>query len=385
MYWWGKMKVYYIYEDSYSAEKGLYPGVAKKIRNQIDVFAEHFDISEVQLKSKKNKIAKRLPFGSFIYCWDEIIDRVKDADYIYIRKPLIDSGFRKSLEELKKHNPYLKILVEIPTYPYDQESFGKAIAKPFYFKELINRKKLGNIVDRIVTYSEDDEIFGIPTIKIQNGLDVSKIPVAIPRENVGGEIYLIAVASLQAYHGYERVLEGMRNYYEHTVSLNSNGSNSAGREVYLVIVGTGDVECELKALTTQYNLEGKVTFTGTKNGRELEELYNQVDIALGSFGLYKRGTDLSSALKTREYLAHGFPIISGCVEDIFHRNPSAYYMEFSNDDSPININEVIAFYDRTYGSEDAREIRMNIRKYAEKNIDIANTFAPVIRYLREGY
>lgn len=370
----GKLKGYYLYEDIYSRQAEQFPGVYKKIDNQISVFSNYFEIREIQIIRRKSKIIKRIPFGSFIYYWDYVLKETKDADFLYIRKPIIDSGFIRFLGFLKKNNPKMKVLLEIPTYPYDKEQFyGSFISFPFYIKELNNRNRMKDFVNRIVTYTDDDIIFGIPTIKIKNGLDLSEIPVAIPRKNTDNTIRLIAVASLQAYHGYERILEGLRNYY----------SNSVDRTVFFTIIGSGVVEKNLKSLTEKYQLNKYVTFVGSKIGDQLEEQYNNADIALGSFGLYKRGTSLSSAIKTREYLAHGFPIVSGCTEDIFHLYPSKYYMECPNDDTPVDIGEVVRFYDQIYGNEDSNIIREEIRKYAEDNVSIKKTLEPIVQYLRD--
>ena len=52
---------------------------------------------------------------------------IKDADFIYLRKPsAINMGFIDFLKRVRKLNPKMKILLEIPTYPYDNEIKGMA-------------------------------------------------------------------------------------------------------------------------------------------------------------------------------------------------------------------------------------------------------------------
>lgn len=161
------------------------------------------------------------------------------------------------------------------------------------------------------------------------------------------EIALIAVASLQPYHGYERVLAGIKDYYEMWDKP----------LIRFIIVGDGESRNDLERLVKAYRLEEYVTFTGAKSGIDLDEQYDLADIALGSFGLYKRGTCHSSALKTRDYIARGFPVVSGCFEDVFHLHPSMYYKEFSNDSRPIDINEILKFYARITKKQSIYDIR----------------------------
>ena len=187
------------------------------------------------------------------------------------------------------------------------------------------------------------------------------------------EIRLIAVATLQDYHGYERIIEGLHFYYE-------NGGN---RTVKFLIVGEGPAEQQLRAIVNQYHLDKIVVFYGKKTGKELSEIYDQADIGMGSFGLYKRGTSYSSGLKIREYLARGIPVISGCDEDLFLHEKNDFYLQFANDNSPISIPEIIKFYDNLLNGQTKEEISINIRRFAEHNVDLSNTFKPVIEYLLE--
>lgn len=177
---------YYIYEDFYSKELGRFPGVAKKIDNQTRVLSSLCNVVQVQLESKNNKILKRFPFGSHIYKWDEVARKIYNPKFIYIRKPMLDYGFLTFTQTVRNKYPDVKILLEFPTYPYDKEQFFNSIINiPFYIKEVLCRKRLIGKIDRIVTYTDDDEIFGIPTIKIQNGIDITSIPLANPKSNGG--------------------------------------------------------------------------------------------------------------------------------------------------------------------------------------------------------
>lgn len=370
------MTGYYIYEDIYGKDDGKYPGVIKKIKGQISVLSQCFDIEEIQIKSQKYKILKRIPFGSFIYKWHDVEKQIKDAKFIYVRKPMIDAGFVNLLKNIKANNSNVIVLLEIPTFPYDHEQFHKSLSSyPFFLKEINNRKKLKGLVDRIVIYARTEEIFNIPTICIQNGIDIDRIPLAYPNKSneEKEKIVLVAVASLQPSHGYERILEGLRLYY----------TSKERRIVEFLIVGSGEVENDLKRLVKKYGLTNYVKFFGQKVGKELDKVYEKADIALGCFGLYKRGIFLSSALKTRDYIARGMPVVSGCMEDVFSLNTSEFYLEFPNDNTPIDINTIIIFYDKLLERYSVKDIRLNIRKYAEDNVSMSHTFSPVCDFIKD--
>ncbi|MBQ6719169.1 MAG: glycosyltransferase [Oscillospiraceae bacterium] len=369
------MTGYYIHENYIEDGVITVPGVHKKVGEQIKIMGLDFSVQEVLLNPKPNttmnKLLRRLPWGSNTYYWDEIIDQIVDPAYIYIRKPLLDNGLHKFLKQFRKKYPKTKILLEIPTYPYDKEMITGVKDYPLYWKELIYRNKLQQFVDRVVTYSDDKTIFGIPTICIQNGVNVTEHPIRETKANTD-EIHLIAVASFQKYHGYERVINGLAEYYRH------NGT----RKIVLDMVGGGDELAEYRKLTELLNLQEHVVFWGPKHGEKLKQVFDQADIGLGSFGFYKIGLTVASSLKLREYLARGLPVIGGSRQDLFTEETFPYYLEFPNDASNLDMERIIAFYNQVYRNDETyEEVVQRIRKYAEENVTWKKTFAPVMEYL----
>lgn len=369
-----KPKGYYIISDELrSNESNTYPGVKKKIDNQIKILEKSFDMRLLFLERKQgNKLAKRLLPGSRLFNWEKLIEATKNPAFIYIRKPALDKGIIIYLKAVKRKHPKAKVILELPTYPYYKEmQTDRWYNYPFIIKDYLSQKALKKYVDRIVTFSRDKQIFGIETIPIMNGIIVDEIRLRRPKKDTS-EIHLLAVASFQPSHGYERIIKGLKHYY------NDNGH----REIIIDMVGNGEELRRYKALTEKLQLTDRVRFHGPKYGSELDEYYDSADIGLGCFGLYKRKIWLSSALKTREYLAYGLPVVSGANEDIFTNAPSKYFLRFSNDSSPVDIEAIVRFYDRCYNSGRSYEkVTKDIRRYAEANADIASTFAPVTDYL----
>ena len=152
-----------------------YNGISKKIRYQIsalekcgmDVRTCYYEVTpnggkqwmiddEVLADLGKGVIAKlkkRISFHAIIrYIIKERIP------FIYIRSYHNANPFTiHFVKALKNHG--VKIFLEIPTYPYDQEYFSIKEKIELYTDKLF-RHTFCKYVDAIITYSNDTEIFG---------------------------------------------------------------------------------------------------------------------------------------------------------------------------------------------------------------------------------
>lgn len=368
---------YYIYYETNTD----FAGVKKKIDNQIAVLNTQFDCRKIIVPKEKKNIMKsilwRLPFGSFGRKYEYALDVFEKGgapDFVYVRFVPMDRRFLKFIRTIRLRYPNAKLLLEIATYPYTAELLRNVTMLPFYFKDKVYQRKLKDIVDRVVTYSHDDNIFKIPTIKTRNGLIVAEQSM-IQGHGDDGVIRLLAVAILQKAHGYERCIEGLAEYYR----------REPDRIVEIHIVGDGKELNYYQRLVSYYHLEKYVVFHGRKFDKELDKIYNMADLALGIFGLYKNKTDTISSLKSVEYLAKGLPVISGCVEDVMKcKGGESFFQIFPNDTSVIDINQVVDFYDRSYnGGIDRSNIHQKIRDFAGKTVDMAVVMQPIMRYIDE--
>lgn len=364
-----RKKGYYIY---YATKAGLV-GVDKKVANQMSVFRKYVDIDEIVVEREESNFIKsiiwRLPFFSFGRNYEKALQEIENPDFIYIRVVPLDRRFLNFVETLRESYPECKLLLEIPTFPYRKELLGDISMFPFYFKDLFYQRKLVKYIDRIVTFSEDDSIYGIPTIKTGNGILVDKVEPVKSLEKKD-TIDLLAVGILQKSHGYERCICSLAQYYR---------EQKDGR-VELHIVGDGTELKFYKNLTKKQKIEEHVHFYGRKTGTDLNKIYEKMDIGLGCFGLYKRKIYRASALKTREYLAKGLPVVSGCKEDIFEHVNVDFYLEYPNDKSSIDMNRIVDFHDRLY-QKDRKEVRKKIREFAQNTVDMEIVLKPIIQYL----
>ena len=349
--------------------------VNKKIDMQKEQLSKLGAVEEVDVKIAPKSIIRQalsvLPFVDLPWDYSEAYDKIKKPDYIYMRRAGADRKFIKFLKNMRSQYPKCKLICEIPTYPYIGEMLQSYRGWLFIVKELYNRRKLKKYVDRFVTYSADNNILGVPTIRTKNGIDVASIKPVTARKRDGMQIDMIAVAVMRKCHGYERVIRGIQQYY------NSGGT----RNIILHLVGDGSEKQYYEKLVQKYNLSQHVIFYGRKIGKELDEVYEKADIALSMFGLYKGGIEKISSLKANEYLAKGLPVVSGCREGIFDGKDVPFFLEVSNDDSVIDIDNIVWFYEMLYKDEKNEELIKNIREFALQNADMKIVMKPILNYI----
>lgn len=363
------MKGYYIHFD----QRRLI-GVSKKIDMQLRSFAKSFDIEEIDIVPKSRSLFARilwaLPFSSINRDYSHYLSLIEDPDFIYIRRSIADRKYMSFISLIRKKYPKCRIIVELYTYPYDRDEFLRKNTWIMYGKERFYRRLYKKYIDRFVVYTDDEHVFGVPTLKTMNGIDFSLYDIK-KCENKTDEIRLISVAFLQKQHAYERLIEGIHEYYK----------NGGTREIKYYIVGTGPEADKYVSLVSKYDLKDRVIFTGQKTGKDLDEIYNICDIGAVSFGTYKTDIKVNSALKTREYMAKGLPMVfSGRVDVLDEQFPYKYTV--ADDSSPVKIDGIIELYDRI---KDNKESTAKwIREFGEKRVSMDSTMDVVYSYIRSG-
>ena len=74
----------------------------------------------------------------------------------------------------------------------------------------------------------------------------------------------------------------------------------------------------------------------------LDALIARCDVGVGSLGMYRFGITQGMTLKLREYMARGLPFLSA-VEDPALPDDPAFALRVPNDDTPIDMAQVVAF------------------------------------------
>lgn len=378
------MKGYYIYisESDFRADKRPLTGVEKKILMQVKAFHEaglggELIIAIHRLGGLWNKISSRLPFGNDHIDWPEV-DQLLDADWIYFRKPyLMAYGFREFLKSLRNTVPHAKILLELPTYPYDTEAINSGWQYyPWLWREQYNRVRLQGLIDRIVLVGRPErELWRIPTLLIGNGIDPDTIPLRTPRSQ-GRTVRVLCAANFTRAHGIDRFLEGMQRYY----------GSGGKREIQLELAGEGPEYHNLISQVEQSAcLKGRVVFHGILDGDQLSGLYDRCDLAISTLGGFRFGLKYSSALKTREYMAAGIPFLTDIPIDILSQKEN-FVLRVPMEETPIDIETVLAYYDSLYPDDtlsEKKQIAYRIRQQTIERIRMANTMKETFEYLKD--
>lgn len=349
-------------------------GVKNKIQAQIAAFGKAMDCKLITFKSPYTiveKVLKRIPFIMECFKWPDLKE-FRDCSYVYIRNPGITKSFILFLKQIKRLNPSILIVLELPTYPYDGE-FVRLSGKPLLLKDRWNRRHLKKYVDCIVTYTNEDSIFGIPVINIMNGVDIESIKCRQPNEVLcdSSILHIICCARFDFWHGIDRLLEGLYRYRK----------QFSNRLLMLHLVGDGPAIKNYKNLVKSLELEDCVTFHGTMNYESYCCLYDQCRIAVECLGNHRKGCLLSSSLKSREYLASGIPFVYSGYIDVFEREPVDFCLQLPADDSSVDVQELMSFCDYLYGSECPDSISNRIRSYAERYVAMDRVLEPVIEFI----
>ena len=366
----------YIYYNK--IEKSELSGIDKKVLWQISKFNENdldcgLFIVGNSVKGFISKVLLRLPFTNISPKW-ELKRKMYEVDYIYFRRPpAITRKMIKVFKQIKSLNPKIKIIQEIPTYPYDKELIIKWYNFPIYIKDKLNRRKLHLVIDKIAVQGNIKNIFGIPTLNFRNEINFNEIDLRKPVESENNVINICAVANMVSWQGYERVILGLKKYYDN-LTINN--------KIILHFVGEGPELKKYINLTQKHKLDNYIQFHGYLANIPLSKIYDLCDLALDAFGRYKTGNDITTSLKSREYLAKGLPIIAGSQIDII-TDDFPYSLVFPSDSSSVDFYEIVKFYSKMYDGRSKNEVSQNIREYALNKFSNDKFMLSIINYIKQ--
>lgn len=346
------MKILYIAPVDPKSDKFL--GVINKINGQANALNElgnsvdqlRYGITKLYFnETLLTKYSKGIYRRLFMFGDVKRLVDIGKYDLIYIRYDTSDLFFVSFLKSLNKK----KVIIELPTYPYDMERIGEnMLNKISILLDKLYRQKLKKYVDYIVTFTKFDYIWGIPVIVLENAIDINNIEFT-RFEHVNNTINLIGVANVSKWHGYDRVIEGLYNYY----------SQDFFQEVIFHIVGSGDEIENLRKLVELKSLNQKVIFHGSKVGNDLTNIFKYANIAVGSLGMHRIGLIEGSTLKAKEYAARGIPFVLGYEDKSFTNKE--YVLNVENNETAIDIKVLLEFY---YNLKiDGKSMREEAEKY----------------------
>ena len=365
------MKGYFLFAPVEPQNVGPDSGVERKVRAQHKSLSSYLDCELVILPpvvytgSTAEKVMRRLPFTAAWRKW-HYDGEFDGADFLYIRQVYHDESFVRYLRAIRRKNPKIKIIYEIPTFPYDGETQLSLSNASFVAKERLARRKIARLVDRFVTFYGQESIWGTPCIDLLNGYGFSQ--VTLPERKLADTVQILSVALTRSWHGYDRLIEGLHRYY------------AAGGYENIVYHLVGTILPEHEDMVRRYKLEEHVILHGLMSGEPLKEMYGQSFLGVDVLGGFRKNYGNSSSLKSREYAAWGLPVLTASAIDYLPKD-YPYQLLIPDDDTPVDIERLLAFYHGVYDGKDPGEVAKTIRSYAEQRCDMSITMRPVAEWL----
>lgn len=376
------MKILYLIYHGFSTNSGISKKILFQIKalrdlgHEVNVCTYDINTQGERVRMIDNNIIENYGCGKWAaikrrYSYHSIYKYalLHCIELVYVRSSHNANPFTIHLfKKLKKNG--IKSVMEIPTYPYDNEYIGFPLTTRLgVLIDRFYRNKLAKQINAIITFSNYNKIFGQRTIQISNGIDFDAVSLKKVISKNSSIINLIGVAEVHYWHGYDRLIDGLGKYYQNPTNI----------IVYFHIIG-GVWKSEMynsrhapgfHELITKYHLEKYIIFHGQKMGEELDDLFDKADFAIGSLARHRSGIDNIKTLKNREYAARGIPFIYSETDEDFDEMP--YILKAPADESAIDINKIIHFYQTV--SLSPEEIRNSIQHLSWKkqmNIVIKN-------------
>ncbi len=334
------MKILYLAEFNPEIEKGVY----KKIRGQCEAWIHLGHTVTLSVMVSHGKINNKASYPSYMKfygdgCLFSMFPKLflftfirksfnlwrlrlgtdfSNVDVIYFRQTPWYPGLGKFLSMAPS-------VAEINT-DYDNElKHAMSIKRKFYL--YTKRMVIPNLNGLIAVTDELKGLYSsyhIPSETVSNGYDYTGIATQGATNN--GTPNLIFVSSELPWHGTTKVFELaaiLTQYHFHVVGPISTGVE----EKYL-------------------NLEN-LTLHGVLDFSSLGELYKKMHIGIGSLSLYLYNLTEACPLKTREYLAHGLPVIIGYKDTDFSEQDD-FILHIGNYEKNVmdHINDIAKFVEK---------------------------------------
>ncbi len=307
--------------------------------------------------SIKNFLKK---YNDFYHIMKYIIDTSTRNDILYIRYPPPTPHYLMALMRkrccliISEHQSIEKLEVGLNLNKNQGEFLIYLVFDKLFGKIIINNTDaIVGVTDEITQYqlsrAGDPKK---PHITIGNGFDVASAPIRHPPPHIQTTLHLLCVANVSRWHGLDRLLRGL-------------ATHSGTPSVILHIAGDGAELPYLHQLTQELGISDQVIFHGFTTGKALDALFDECHIAVGSLGIHRIGLKEASILKAREYCARGIPFIYGILDPDFPPD-FPYILQLPADESPIDIEQVIAFADKVLADPDHPQ---KMRLYAEEHLD----------------
>lgn len=145
----------------------------------------------------------------------------------------------------------------------------------------------------------------VPIVTIGNGFDLREVEPREPAANARPKAIFVG-SDGQVWHGVDKLIDladRLPNFEFHVVGVRMTEARP------------------------------NVIAHGVLDWAQLHTLYSQMDVGIGTLALHRNGMSEASPLKTREYLAHGLPVI-GAYSDT-DLNGCSFYLRLENSEGGV--------------------------------------------------
>ena len=319
--------------------------------------------------------------AKFSYIYDKLFDYIKKKSIkiVYIRFTSLDKNAINFYRSLKNNG--ITVIIEFYSHNLEleaQKTVKRLLKNKDYLKAFkdevslcINKyyfRKLDTCIDLIVTTTKVGKLYNVPTINVINGIDTSSTTIRKKQTNEY-DFNIISVAMISSWHGYDRIIKGIANYYKNGGKLN----------ILYNVIGDGEEKVKLESIVKKLGLEKHVSFPGIKIGKELEEYYSIADVALEMLAGFRRTQGQISSIKMAEYFAKGIPIIFSSEENLYSSEINKYCYRVPYDNTDISIEKIINFSIGLQKKEN--NIENSMHDIAEREFDWAVTMEELLKYI----
>lgn len=296
-------------------------------------------------------------------------------DYIYIRQMPFLPPLKGSLKSIKNKS---KIIVEIPTYPYEEEysklKTSKKIAHNIISKYRNNVLGLADLL-AVCGDKVDGKLYGVKAINFSNGINADKLPIRVPNLK-DNEIHLLLLAGMYHWQGYDRLLKSIYEYKRNITSQNTI------RIIAHFVGNDGDGSLlEWKTLAHNLLLDDNCIFHGAMHNNKLNDIFNICDLGIGGLGLYRKKLYSAQILKLREYMARGLPFVYAHNDESV-KSGLPFCLQIANDASIPDMKMIIDFAMEMKKEPDMISVQMH--NYAFEQMSWKKTFEEIMNALDGG-
>ena len=342
-------------------------GVSNKILSQVEDLSILFDVDFMYLEKNNNqynriveyienkdKISTSILKNHFLYKYDDILSHIKERniDVVYMRYTHFCSLFLLNFfDNIKRFNKDIKIVLEIPNYPYDLEYSNLGLMSKLklgidkYF-----RNDLEKNVDCILSMSSNANIFGVKNIKISNAISSRKkiyLNRDRDRDRDGKNVRFVSAANISSWHGYDRIIKSI-----------AQSNKEVKSRVSIDLIGDGKELNDLIKMSINLGVENIVHFHGAKDSDYIFKMYQKSDIGIDSLARHRSGNLVNDSIKSKEYIAYGLPIIMSHSD--LSLDGFKFVYKVPSVDTEFDFKSILNWYDNlSFTRDDISEVSKN--------------------------